>query len=64
MNFPCPLCREQRPLRINRKNKPYFRCEDCGVLMFINDPKGIRHLETYRKPASPNVQNTLGSFLD
>jgi len=42
MNFPCPLCGRPLPVRINKRNKPYLRCDDCGVLLFVNKPTGIK----------------------
>jgi hypothetical protein len=45
MDFPCPLCDCMQPVRQNRRQKPYFRCDKCGVLMFVNNPLGIRLIE-------------------
>ena len=45
MKFPCPLCSSLKEVRINRKSKPYLRCDDCGVLMFVNRPTGIRIIQ-------------------
>ena len=46
MKFPCPLCKSPKDVMTNRKSKPYFRCDDCGVLMFVNRPAGIRIIES------------------
>ncbi len=45
MNFPCPLCGRPLPVRINKRDKPYLRCQECGVLMFVNNRAGIDALQ-------------------
>ena len=63
MMYPCPLCQNPQPIRVNRKEKPYFRCDDCGVLMFVNAPKGIDRLRIKHTPARAIVQDSLGSLF-
>lgn len=41
MNFPCPLCGRIKEVRINRRSKPFLRCDDCGLLLFVNRRSGI-----------------------
>ena len=41
MKKPCPLCGKQAPVKTNKKSRPFLRCDNCGVLMFINKRKGI-----------------------
>ncbi len=38
--FPCPVCDEARPVRVNRRGKVWLRCDECGVLLFINTVAG------------------------
>lgn len=47
MKFPCPLCKKSEAVLTNKKSKPYFRCEDCGVLMFINKHSGIKKIRAF-----------------
>jgi uncharacterized Zn finger protein len=47
MKFPCPLCKKLETVLMNKKSKPYFRCEDCGVLMFINKQPGIKKIKAF-----------------
>jgi len=64
MDFACPLCRKTKEVMINRKSKPYFRCDDCGVLMFINKPKGIRLIRNSKdKILHKPRPETAGSYL-
>lgn len=37
LSFPCPVCDQPQPVRINRRGKVWLRCAPCGVLLFIND---------------------------
>lgn len=39
--FPCFLCNQPAQVKLDRNNKPYFICEDCGVQSFIRRNKGI-----------------------
>jgi len=45
MKKPCPLCGEQIEIKINKKNRPFLRCDSCGVLMFINKRRGMELLD-------------------
>jgi len=37
----CQLCGNEGEVKTSRKNKPFFKCQLCGVLMFVNKPYGI-----------------------
>ena len=66
MKFPCPLCSEVRTVRINRRSKPFLRCDRCGVLMLVNREAGI-NLISGGKAIDTRVvgeDRTLGSFFD
>ena len=39
--FPCPVCGESRPVRETKANKPYIRCDPCGVQLFVRGDEGI-----------------------
>ena len=41
MKRSCPLCGKETVIKINKKSRPFLRCDDCGVLMFINKQRGI-----------------------
>jgi hypothetical protein len=65
MKFPCPLCKNPKTVKINRKSRPYLRCDDCGVLMFVNRSAGIKRIQD-EQPALTDVKplpETLDSFL-
>jgi DNA-directed RNA polymerase subunit RPC12/RpoP len=42
--LPCFLCHKQLDLRITKKQKPYFICEDCGTQIFVRGKRGIKRL--------------------
>ena len=66
MKFPCPLCSEIKVVRINRRSKPFLRCDRCGVLMFVNREAGI-NLISRAKAIDTGVvgkDKTLASFFD
>jgi phage FluMu protein Com len=64
MRFPCPICKEMKRIQINRRAKPYLRCDDCGVLMFVNKPYGITYLETGKVPKPQELsKKTAASAL-
>lgn len=44
-SIPCPLCRDDLPIRWTFKEKPYVVCNDCGVQLFIRAQEGIDRLE-------------------
>jgi predicted RNA-binding Zn-ribbon protein involved in translation (DUF1610 family) len=39
--FPCPVCGEPRNVKPSKRGKPYIVCDECGVQLFIRNPKGI-----------------------
>lgn len=53
--FPCPLCSELRELRIDKNQKPYLICDECGVQLFIRKDAGSRRLETMLQLAGTGV---------
>ena len=66
MKFPCPLCSEVRTVRINRRSKPFLRCDRCGVLMFVNREAGINSISRGRGIDTRGVRKdkSLASFFD
>lgn len=40
--FPCPVCGQSRAVRQTKANKPYVRCDPCGVQLFVRGEEGIR----------------------
>lgn len=67
MKFPCPLCSEVRTIRINRRSKPFLRCDRCGVLMFVNREAGINLLSGGKAIDTRVVRKKderLASFFD
>jgi uncharacterized Zn finger protein len=42
--FRCPTCETLREVKINKRDKPFLRCNFCGALYFWNRPEGIRRL--------------------
>ncbi len=57
MNYPCPLCKRLKTIQINRKHRPYLRCDNCGVLMFINKSEGISILKEGKKVYSARLED-------
>ena len=66
MKFPCPLCSEVKPIRINKRSKPFLRCDRCGVLMFVNREAGINSISKGETIDTRIVgkDKTLASFFD
>lgn len=44
MEFPCPLCGAGLPILLSIRNKPYCKCNDCGVQIFVRGKVGISRL--------------------
>lgn len=64
MKFSCPLCGIQKTVRINRRSKPYLRCDDCGVLMFVNRPSGMKLMADQKTPkVHKAVEESASSFF-
>lgn len=42
--LPCPLCEQEREIKMSTKDKPYIVCDSCGVQLFVRRPEGIRLL--------------------
>lgn len=55
LRFPCPLCRTPCPVRVSKKAKPYFHCEDCLVQVFIRGRTGIARLTQWARQGRPEV---------
>ena len=66
MKYPCPLCAEIKTVRINRRSKPYLRCDRCGVLMFVNRQRGISVITRGDRSDNEIVEKseTLESFFE
>lgn len=39
--IPCPGCGEQTPVKKGKSGKPYIRCDDCGIDVFVRGAKGV-----------------------
>ena len=65
MKFPCPLCSEIKAVKINRRSKPFLRCDRCGVLMFVNRKAGIELIGKGKAVDTKVIEKgeTLGSFF-
>ena len=44
-HFPCPVCNTMRPVEIDKNSKPYIKCNDCGVQLFVRGKAGIIKLD-------------------
>ncbi len=40
--FPCPICRKMLLVEIAKNEKPYCKCNDCGVQLFVRGKKGMK----------------------
>jgi hypothetical protein len=41
----CPLCGEYCEVRADKRNKPYFQCNECALQVFIRGEQGIALLK-------------------
>ncbi|MDE2222757.1 MAG: hypothetical protein KGK03_06775 [Candidatus Omnitrophica bacterium] len=46
-NFPCPICKNTKDIRISDKGKPYIICDDCGMQLFVRKSTGINRMIEY-----------------
>ena len=42
--IPCFLCSQKLEQRTDKRNKPYFVCDPCGVQIFVRGRQGIENL--------------------
>jgi len=40
--IPCPGCGASTPVKTGKSGKPYIRCDDCGIDVFVRGAKGVR----------------------
>lgn len=40
--IPCPGCGAPTPVKTGKSGKPYIRCDDCGIDVFVRGAKGVR----------------------
>ncbi len=40
--FPCPVCQEIREVEYTKKSKPYLKCNNCFVQLFVRGKEGIK----------------------
>ena len=65
MKKPCPLCGKQAPVKTNKKSRPFLRCDNCGVLMFINKRKGIKLInDGVIQKINVSENNSLVDFIE
>lgn len=58
--FPCPVCSEPLPVRETKANKPYVRCDPCGVQLFVRGDDGIRRFrEAVRTADGKRVSDVI-----
>ena len=55
--IPCFLCSQELQLRRDKRKKPYFICDPCGMQIFVRGRQGIENLseliETLREHDFP-----------
>ena len=50
----CFLCEREVDIRLSKKRRPYFICDDCGLQAFIRGDEGIERLiKIAREPSPP-----------
>src|SRR5438477_3605961 len=42
--IPCFLCTQELRMRRDKRNKPYFICDPCGMQIFVRGRQGIDNL--------------------
>jgi hypothetical protein len=42
--IPCFLCTQELRIRKDKRNKPYFICDPCGMQIFVRGRQGIDNL--------------------
>ena len=40
--FPCPVCQEIREVEYTKKSKPYLKCNNCFMQLFVRGKEGIK----------------------
>jgi len=45
----CFLCGKFIPVKLTRKERPYFQCLDCYMQCFIRGEKGLKRLRKFLK---------------
>ena len=70
MMFPCPICKTEVPVKKAKSGKHFLRCDDCSVLMFINDEAtvalmeaGIEDENPALSPGSSSVDSQLKTII-
>lgn len=53
--FRCPVCRESRGVKIDRRGKPYISCLSCGAQLFVRKDEGVRRFLARVKDAAPHA---------
>ncbi len=43
--MPCPVCKENVPVKRTHRGKPYWQCDDCGVQVFVRRQEGVKRLK-------------------
>ena len=43
--FRCPICREPKDVRLDKNQKYYLICNDCGTQLFVRGQKGMDRME-------------------
>jgi DNA-directed RNA polymerase subunit RPC12/RpoP len=50
--YPCPVCERPCDVELTKRNKPYVKCDPCGVQLFVRGKGGIerftRNVRAYR----------------
>lgn len=65
--FPCPICKRMVIVEYAKTGKPYCKCNDCGVQLFVRGKDGIARLkkllgEVEVRGNSKDLINTVDYF--
>ncbi|MDD5261329.1 MAG: hypothetical protein PHD76_05710 [Methylacidiphilales bacterium] len=57
--IPCFLCNDLVEIRMDKRAKPYFICDACGVQTFVRRKSGISKLEILIKDIQSDISSAL-----
>ena len=65
--FICPICGKIQLIEFSIKGKPYLKCNDCGVKLFVLGKEGIKSLNSLigkklYETETISVLNTINYF--
>lgn len=62
-NWKCPVCFQDREIRLSKSGRPYVLCNECGVQCFVRGDVGIRKMHRILTAPENEAEGWIAGFM-